>query len=423
LSNHIEYVCPECFGDESLKSRVRELQSEVHAEKDETPMCDFHEDERGVSIEKLVEVIDPVFRQHYAQVQDTYYGESGGDDLEFCVSELAQIEEPDVASTLASALIEADPAWPPDGDEPFYVDIETYIRRKGFNSDHSWKWEQFRKIILHEERFFSSWAKGLLDDLFEGVHLQEGQGGVSPVRVIEPRERGSAFYRARVANTAALQRKISSNLPSELGPPPERLRRAGRLNSAGIPTFYGAFDLDTCVAELRPRVGDCVVGTRFSITKPLTAIDLTLFQGPSRERGQFDKGQVQLTEQWQFMTSFMREISRPVSPDDEHLDYVPTQVVAEYLLHHYRGMKGSGKKIEAIVYWSAQFPAGKNIAIMGDACKTGLLSTGPNIFNILFRLTPDPSTFKVLKVEGAKFTTKEINEDSGNWGPEEEPDF
>ena len=57
-------------------------------------------------------------------------------------------------------------------------------------------------------------------------------------------------------------------------------------------------------------------------------------------------------------------------PNDEHLDYIPTQAVAEYLLHHHEFRRsGKSKKIEGIIYRSAQYPGGKNIALLGDAAQ------------------------------------------------------
>ena len=64
----------------------------------------------------------------------------------------------------------------------------------------------------------------------------------------------------------------------------------------------------------------------------------------------------------------MNEIARPCLPDDEHLDYIPTQVVSEYLTHLHKIKRGEPEKtIDAIIYKSAQNGSGKNIAIFGGA--------------------------------------------------------
>lgn len=64
----------------------------------------------------------------------------------------------------------------------------------------------------------------------------------------------------------------------------------------------------------------------------------------------------------------MREVAQPVSTNDEHLDYVPTQAVAEFLAHHYTfNLDGRRTRIDAIVYKSAQNGAGRNIALLSTA--------------------------------------------------------
>lgn len=75
--------------------------------------------------------------------------------------------------------------------------------------------------------------------------------------------------------------------------------------------------------------------------------------------------------QWRFMRRFMDEIAQPISPDDEHLDYIPTKAVAEYLAYHEFTFAGRSRAIEAIIYGSAQNPGGRNIALLRRAAVVG----------------------------------------------------
>jgi len=96
--------------------------------------------------------------------------------------------------------------------------------------------------------------------------------------------------------------------------------------------------------------------------------DTTRFEAPIKPMSLFNKDDIQRREQWQFMTNFMNTIALPISPNDEHLDYIPTQAVAEYLLNHHEFYNhGEKARIEAVIYRSAQRPAGKNIVLLGDA--------------------------------------------------------
>tara|TARA_R100000322_G_scaffold153388_3_gene111641 strand:+ start:9531 stop:9953 length:423 start_codon:yes stop_codon:yes gene_type:complete len=78
------------------------------------------------------------------------------------------------------------------------------------------------------------------------------------------------------------------------------------------------------------------------------------------------------------MQNFMREISQPVSPADEYLDYIPTQAVAEYFRYHHEFKKGDGvARIEAIIYQSAQIDGGRNIVLLGDAAEVRPTNPSP----------------------------------------------
>jgi hypothetical protein len=51
---------------------------------------------------------------------------------------------------------------------------------------------------------------------------------------------------------------------------------AGRMNPSGIALFYGALELETCLAEVRPPVGSQVVCGAFLLRRTVLLLDLTL---------------------------------------------------------------------------------------------------------------------------------------------------
>jgi hypothetical protein len=256
--------------------------------------------------------------------------------------------------------------------------------------------------------------------LRSGVEKQRDKMKRSPVYLIHPGKRNASFYRARVATDHAEVSKFMTALEKELGPPPERLRKAGRLNPSGVATFYGAFEVDTCIAELRPDVGSLVVSARFSTTEPICVLDTTRFAARPRSTQLFRRDEAKRSAQWNFMQGFSKEISKPVSPGNEHLDYIPTQAVAEYLANHLSvQIEGQTRNIDAIIYASAQKRGGKNIAILGGA---GIVGQSPGkqqvrpptnddgIFGFLpsmarpkNRLIPVAKSFQCHEIEGANF--------------------
>jgi len=180
------------------------------------------------------------------------------------------------------------------------------------------------------------------------------------------------LYRARRVSDHEQARGFAGKEGLELGPPPEKLRAAGRMNAAGIGAFYGALDQATCIAELRPAVGSLVCLGAFRPCRPIHVLDLTRFVRPGREVDIFAKNYLSSTTQWAFMRSFAVEISQPILPGDEHLAYVPAQAVAEYLTNQPVPWRGGEQMIEGLVFRSAQHKGGRNLVLFNDA---GLVRT------------------------------------------------
>lgn len=296
---------------------------------------------------------------------DDFFGQS----LDDVLHDLTGADDQLVVRALIDSLIESEPSWPGDGDAPFYQEDASYERTDDAFHGHGLMWAEFRRSIAYEQRFFNDTAKELLTDIFEGIHRQRDAGRRQPVVVIEPGSLEARLIRARIADDLVDRKEIAENPRRHMGPPPTRKRRAGRMNPSGICAFYAAYDLLTCVAELRPRVGSIVLSAEFEIIRPIVALDMTRFDAEPKELNLFAKDHVKRMAQWRFMQTFMHEIAQPVSPNDEHLDYIPTQAVGEYLLrHHQFHLDGQERSIEAIIFRSAQHPTGKNIVILGDAC-------------------------------------------------------
>ena len=186
--------------------------------------------------------------------------------------------------------------------------------------------------------------------------------------LIKPEAPEAHFFRARIANSRDEAQRIKADLARELGPPPEQLRKAGRLNPSGISAFYGAFDLPTCIAELRPSVGGAVISAKFKLLRPICVLDTTLFADRPQAVNLFAAGALKRKRQWTFMQTFMEEIAQPVFPGEEHLQYLPTQAVAEFLNRRFKlSFAGEKRAIDAVIFRSAQRPEGRNIVILGDA--------------------------------------------------------
>ncbi|MEW5686901.1 MAG: RES family NAD+ phosphorylase [Pseudomonadota bacterium] len=420
-------VCPECFTQPGLKARIIKLRPT----ESEGP-CDAHPHLKGVPIKTVADVVDPVFRELYVGAPDdgNSWATGRGDILVDVLYDLTGAADDDILHAMIEQLMEDDDYWPPDGEEAFYDPEYRYISMPQDFGHHAVFWSNFCKSLMYGQRFFNGDAERYLTGIFKGVQQQRNAEGQGPIYLIQPDDPQATFFRARFADTLKDAREIKAKLSERLGPPPERARRAGRLNPSGIAAFYGAFDLETCIAELRPNVGRGVIGAQFRITEPICVLDTTRFDAAPKSPNLFAAGALPRARQWRFMRVFMDEIAKPVSEDDAHLDYLPTQAVAEFLNGRFKvKLAGEHRAVDAIIFRSAQRPAGKNIVLLGDAAVVGApggqveaapLATADEELGWDWaedrpsrpvRITPLVDTVVTRRINGAEFQSVEIPDD------------
>ena len=131
--------------------------------------------------------------------------------------------------------------------------------------------------------------------------------------------------------------------------------------------FYGAFDLDTSEMEIIDATWtDSIMTTgKFFNLRELTLIDFTkLKEIPSL----FDISNRDKRTIARFIRDFISDLSIPVKPDNSvHIEYIPTQVVTEYI----KIILGKEKNIDGIIYNSVKNIGGKCVVLFvenSDIC-------------------------------------------------------
>ena len=208
-------------------------------------------------------------------------------------------------------------------------------------------WDRFCEAVKHKTRFVI-WFQNLEDE-------DPYTGEISPAKILEhitwlfePLDlvrvlpAGHRVWRAR-PHSAPIE-----HTASQLGTVPEELAiRANRMSPAGIPLFYGAADSDTAVEEVASSSeGTHVTWCEFELTEDLRVVDLTRLPAvPSM----FDPELGQLRRYIRFLHMFVKQLIAPVGTDREDIEYVPTQIVSEYLLHVLDG----GEQVRGLIYQSS----------------------------------------------------------------------
>lgn len=196
------------------------------------------------------------------------------------------------------------------------------------------QWEQFEWDIKHRNCFLSARQAEFLTKTFAPLLNGELNKGIAPIIVIGTHENEFEFiYRGREASALSDRKRIYANPTLELSPPPPKLRRQGRMNAAGISAFYGCGDVETCVAELRVPVGGAAVVGKFKFLRPTRLLDLRQVKKtePFGKLSWFSWDFVDKNSYADFVRGLHDLIRRPVLPGDESLEYLPTQMIAEYL--------------------------------------------------------------------------------------------
>jgi len=361
-------VCYECIGDDFLKKEVRS--------KGKQAVCSYCEKElETITIKSLAEQVHAIIEEHFSLTSDQpspleyamskesdWDWERAGDPVDQIIAEIANLEE-EIAKDIQEHL-SAQFGYPTIEywEEDPYGDDAQYEKRKIDDWQFRESWSFFCREIKTRSRFFSRYAQNALKEIFGDLHKSSTFEGKPVIRVIDPSTKDRVVYRARVSFTQRDLEKILTSPVEELGPPPSRHAKAGRMNAQGISVFYGAMDANTCIAEVRAPVGSHVVLGQFEIIKPVRVLDFDMLNKIYVSGSYFDLEFSTRLGRNAFLRHLVSEIARPVMPADEEVEYLPTQAVSEFLAESFE------PRIDGIVFHSIQTDGeGRNLVLFNHA--------------------------------------------------------
>ncbi|MXX27675.1 MAG: RES family NAD+ phosphorylase [Caldilineaceae bacterium SB0668_bin_21] len=231
-------------------------------------------------------------------------------------------------------------------------------------------WNYFRKVIMHERRFF------FLGNGRE-THVPEGYGPGEILHMISEYAQQIGLFTEVPSGTHLLRARREGckrvlKEPQELGPPPvNKAIQSNRMSPAGIPMFYGCDDEETALKETASKPGFYAIG-RFETRRPATLLDLSAIPSiPSLFDAIPDCTEISPRRMLIFLDHVSREISRPIERSEkEHVEYVPTQVVTEFVRDH---VKWKGSRVDGIKYVSSVHPCHASYVLFagqGNICST-----------------------------------------------------
>jgi len=227
-------------------------------------------------------------------------------------------------------------------------DLSTILgRHEGFDnadyevseSERNWNtWEEFVDTVQHKMRYIFMDVKHPLAPVFAHEKVIDAlKNAVNLFQTLELYTSlpvGTIIYRGRPKDCS-----IPEDARGMGSVPEDKCSQANRFSPAGISRFYGAAAPETCLCEIRSC--EPVVMGKWEVRKDMEVLDLTKkfqFDGHkyicSEMPSIFDPQYQEQFDAYTFVLAFATYISRAIDKNRkevETIEYVPTQIVAEYL--------------------------------------------------------------------------------------------
>ncbi|QNM82398.1 RES family NAD+ phosphorylase [Sphingomonas sabuli] len=352
-------VCSKCIAEDVLAAEIRSVGRSAE--------CDYcgQQRRRTVTIEWLATRVDPVFQAVVGPAREGFIMRGGrpdfgpdGDPPSVLMNEMIEAEYESIGEDIVSELSGRHGWDVHDGGYDYYDQSQdSYAIQDADSGILRHRWNRFCEDLKQERRFFIDDGAAVLDEVL-GPLVDGNWPHGGAIRTLGEDDATRYVYRARPANDDAACRPIFEQRLNRLAAPPPGVAGGGRMNAPGISVFYGAFDAETCVAELRVPVGGAAIVGRFEIIRPLRVLDLTRLEAAQRRLSYFEEDFERLRSYASFLRGFHDEIKKPVLPERETLEYLPTQVVAEYLWTRV------DPPFDGLVFGSAQISGGRSNLVL-----------------------------------------------------------
>lgn len=168
---------------------------------------------------------------------------------------------------------------------------------------------------------------------------------------------GTKFYRGRISD------KNGYSL-EDMGCPPLKNSKAGRVNAEGVECLYLANNIETTINEVRAGVADYVTIATFELQKDIIIADLKNINKISPFSIPDANFLVNYAINKEHLSKINEEMSKVVRLSDTKLDYVPTQYICDFIKTLERdGSSNEVVRFAGVEYDSTLSSNGYNIAI------------------------------------------------------------
>lgn len=142
----------------------------------------------------------------------------------------------------------------------------------------------------------------------------------NPERVLLPQDK---LYRCRIVSKGSklgVENNFWGYSAKESFVAPPEFTKDMRANYKYIPYLYCASNPYTALVEVRPRIGSVLSIATIQVKEKITLLDFTLRDLPKKMK----EAKMNLFSDLSYL------FSKPIAYEDDTLDYIPTQYIAEY---------------------------------------------------------------------------------------------
>lgn len=365
-------ICFQCVGEPYLSA-------EIVRDGIVVPCSYCGKTEKSITVEALADRVESAFSEHYTRTdtepdswqlsllrdpESTYDWFRAGTPVIDAIEDAAVI--PSAAATDVQAILEDrydDFEAAKLGEETEFSSESHYEEKAASAAAWQEEWRAFEESLKTEARFFSRSAAARLSAMFGAIDSLKTTDGSPLIVQAGPQLELDHLYRARVFQATDKLEEALCRPDTQLGSPSFALASAGRMNARGISVFYGATQAETAIAEVRPPVGGRVATAKFSVLRSLRLLDLTALENVKDGGSIFDPTLKNRLERVAFLRTLGQRMTRPVMPDDEALDYLPTQAIADFLATE------NEPPLDGIIFASVQVKDGRNVVLFHKAAR------------------------------------------------------
>lgn len=340
--------CNECFKDVQIRSIIEGYDKKDTSKKGTCPICkkkkaflyDTDVDKSLIDIfNDLILVYTP-----RAQLNETY----PASEIHMLADELKtqwnifsdSIDSRAIYQIIKSVSPDLYAESPDLFDQPVGVPEkydQVYLEEHSILCGNSW--DDFVESIKHKNRFHT-----------QMINTEKLSTYLSYLR--KDYNKGVSLYRGRLCT------EDTEFKTKEMGAPPCNCAKEGRANSTGISRLYLADSAETCIHEIRAGAFDVITIGKFKLQENISVVDLKQINRFSPFNGEFDFLEYLLNKP--ILQKIDEEMGRAVRSSDNHLDYIPTQYLCDFI----KTLDcEQGKKYSGVEYTSTLNSLGYNLAV------------------------------------------------------------